>query len=360
MKKIKMLALILSFTMVLSACSQKTEPAKAPATTSETGSAGSSLEELPELSLTLGYSSPEGISGDVATKEGAKNLSDKTNNKFNITIYPAAQLGGDREEIEATQLGDQDIWKGATSALVTFIPELAIFDMPMAFADYNHDQIAKALNGEVGDFNDKISEKFDNAGLKLLGFSTTDISRTMSSNIPVHSIDDFKGIRIRTMENKYHINFWKEIGCSPTPVNFSELYIALQQGVVDAQENPVVGLVGSGQYEQQKYITDTNHILMVTCYIMNKAKYDGLTPAQIELLDGFINEVRDKEYELSKPENEAIEKKAKDAGIEFITLDEATKAAIKEKAQSTVDLVSKDVGQDLVDSLFNSLKETTK
>lgn len=181
--------------------------------------------------------------------------------------------------------------------------------------------------------------------------------RTMSSNIPLHSITDFSGIRIRTMENKYHINFWENVGASPTPINFSELYIALQQGVVDAQENPVVGLVGSGQYEQQKFITDTDHLLTISVLLMNKSKFDSLTSSQQEMLQIFSDRGAELEYIYGQDEYSKMAKIATDSGIEFIELDGDTKEYLKEKAQATVDLVAKDVGKDLVDSLFNSLEE---
>lgn len=315
------------------------------------------LKEGPELNLTLGHASPEGISIDLSVKEAAKELSDSTNEKMDITIFPAGQLGGDREQIEATQFGDQDIWKGASSALVSFVPEFAIFDMPMAFLGYSHEEIKSVLNGEVGDFKEKLEDKCRAAGFELLKINSNNMFRTMSSNIPLHSITDFSGIRIRTMENKYHINFWENVGASPTPINFSELYIALQQGVVDAQENPVVGLVGSGQYEQQKFITDTDHLLTISVLLMNKSKFDSLTSSQQEMLQIFADRGAELEYIYGQDEYSKMAKIATDSGIEFIELDGDTKEYLKEKAQATVDLVAKDVGKDLVDSLFNSLEE---
>ena len=359
MKKSKitlLMALVLSFSLLLTACGG-----------SETTNSGNGAEEIidlealkngSELSLILGYSAPEGNAGDKAVKEGAQALKEKSNGKFNLTVYPAGQLGGDREEIEATQLGDQDIFKGASSALVSFVPEFAVFDMPMAFTQYSREQVQKVLDGEIGDFNGKINAAIEKAGFKLLRIYTANTYRTMSSNIPVRSIDDFKGIRIRTMENKYHINFWNSLGASATPVNFAELYVALQQGVVDAQENALSGLVATGQYEQQDYVMDTNHILFFSTFVMNKAKYDSLTATQKQLLDEYISHVVDKEVELTAAENEAYAQQAKDHGLEFIDLDNATIEAMEEKAQSTIDMISTDVGQELVDSLFNSLEAT--
>jgi tripartite ATP-independent transporter DctP family solute receptor len=369
MKKFKitmLVALILSFYLLLIACDDSNSDINANGSetveTEETEETEETfdLEALkngPETSLILGYSAPEGNAGDKACKEGAAALSEKTNGKFNITVYPAGQLGGDREEIEAVQLGDQDIFKGASSALVTFVPDLAIFDMPMVFSQYSREQVQKVLDGEVGDFSEKINIAFEKAGFKLLRIYSTDTYRTMSSNIPVHSIEDFNGIRIRTMENKYHMNFWNSLGASATPVNFAELYVALQQGMVDAQENVVSGLVASGQYEQVDYIMDTNHILFFNTLVMNNAKYDSLTITQKQLLEEYISYVVDKEVELTADENEAYAQQAKDYGIEFIELDDATISAMNERAKSTVDMISNDVGQDLVDSLFNSLEQ---
>lgn len=360
MKKSKitvLMALALSVSLILTACGGSETETNTNSPQNEQSFDLEDLKDGPETSLILGYSAPEGNAADMAVKEGAADLKEKTNGKFTVEVYPAGQLGGDREQIEAVQLGDQDIFKGASSALVSFIPELAIFDMPMTFSQYSRDQVQKVLDGEVGDFNEKINTTFEKAGFKLLRIYSTDTYRTMSSNIPVYSMEDFNGIRIRTMENKYHMNFWNSLGASATPVNFSELYVALQQGMVDAQENIVSGLVSSGQYEQVDYIMDTNHILFFNTLVMNKAKYDGLTSTQKQLLEEYISFVVDKEVELTADENAAYAQQAKDSGIEFIELDEATISAMQEKAQSTVDMISQDVGQDLVDSLFNSLEQ---
>jgi len=100
-------------------------------------------------------------------------------------------------------------------------------------SDLSYEQIDKVISGEVGDFNEKISAAYEKAGFKLLKLYSARQYRVMSTNKVINNIEDFKGIRIRTMENKYHMNFWNSLGASATPLNFAELYLALQQGVVD-------------------------------------------------------------------------------------------------------------------------------
>ena len=344
MKKKSFLLIISIILLLTTACSKEEDKEN-------------SNESKSKISFKAGHSSPEGISIDKSIKEAAEDLKENSDGRLSLEIYPAGQLGGDREQIEAIQFGDQDIWKGASSALVPFIGDFAVFDMPMIFGDYTHEEIQKVLSGEVGSFREIMNKKAEEKGLVLISLSSNETYRTMSTNVPIKTIDDFSQVRIRTMENKYHIKFWEDVGAKPTPVNFSELYVALQQGVVNSQENPVVGLVGSGQYEQQKYITDTNHLLTISCMVMNKGKYDALSDEDKKLINEFSNENVDLEYKYGKEEYGAMKKKAEDYGIEFIVLDDNIKKQLKDRAKGTIDLVSSDVNKEVVDSLFSSLKE---
>jgi tripartite ATP-independent transporter DctP family solute receptor len=351
--------LILSMTLFsLAGCGNSAAPGgETPAPSTEAPDYDA-LKAGPVLNLSIGYASAEGTAGDRIIRENIAKLEIDSNNKFKFEIYPAAQLGGDREMAESVQLGDQDILMGAPSPLISFVPELAILDMPMAFSGYTFDQIDKVTKGEVGDFKEKISAAYEKAGFKLLTLYSTRQFRVMSSNKLINNIEDLKGIRIRTMENKYHMNFWNALGASATPVNFAELYLALQQGVVDAQENPIAVLVLNGFAEQQKYSIETNHILFFVNMIMNLDTWNSLTPAQQVMLQEMINNAADQTAAIGEKDNDEFKAKAVEQGVEIIVPNAELLAAMKEKTQSTVDMIKTDVGQDLVDSLLNSLEQS--
>lgn len=360
----KLMVWMLLFSMVmfsLTGCgggtaAEKETPAETPAASAEEPDF-EALKAGEELVLSVGYASAEGTASDLILRENVEILDQASNGKITFDIYPAAQLGGDREMAESVQLGDQDILLSAPSPLISFIPELALLDLPMAFAGYSYEQIDKVTSGEVGDFYDKISAAYEKAGFKLLKLYSARQYRVMSTNKVINNMEDFNGIRIRTMENKYHMNFWNSLGASATPLNFAELYLALQQGVVDAQENPVAVLVLNGLYEQQKYVIDTNHVLFFHNYIMNLDTWNSLTPAQQAMIQEMIDDTALQTAEIGEEDDANFRQKAADAGVEFITPDETLLSAMKEKAQDTAEMIATDVGQGLVDSLFNSLDQ---
>lgn len=357
-KQIVVWMLILSMTLFsLAGCGNSAAPGgETPAPSTEEPDF-EALKDGPVLNLSLGYASAEGTASDLIIRENIAKLDAVSNGKIKFEIYPASQLGGDREMAESVQLGDQDILMGAPSPLISFVPELAILDLPMAFSGYTFDQIDRVTKGEVGDFREKISAIYEKAGFKLLTLYNTRQFRVMSSNKLINTVDDFKGIRIRTMENKYHMNFWNSLGASATPVNFAELYLALQQGVVDAQENPIAVLVLNGFAEQQKYSIETNHILFFANMIMNLDTWNSLSPAQQIMLQEMIDTAAAQTGAVGEKDNEDFKAKAIEQGLEIVVPSAELLNTMQEKAQSTVDMIKTDVGQELVDSLFNSLEQ---
>lgn len=132
-------------------------------------------------------------------------------------------------------------------------------------------------------FGRKISGVYEEGGYKLLGIADHGF-RVMSTNKKVASIDDFKGQKIRTMENPYHLDFWKSIGANPTPMSFAEVYIGLQQNTIDAQENPYEVIVANRLYEQQDYIVETNHLPHLITLIMNDDFYEDMPLANQKIV----------------------------------------------------------------------------
>lgn len=318
-------------------------------------SQGSDDGGLKPITISIGYASAEGQSGDIIVKEEAARILEESDGKFKFDIYPAAQLGGDREMAESVQLGDQGIIFGAPSPLVSFVPEVAILDMPMAFAGYSWDEIDAVMNGDVGDFRAKMDAAYEKAGFKLLSLFSSQMYREMSSNKPVKTIEDFNGIRIRTMENKFHMNFWNSLGASATPINFAELYLALQQGLVDAQENPIAVVVLNGLFEQQDYIIMTDHVLFFLEFVMGLDTYNNLSAEQKVLLDDFIASSSPRIAASGGSDDEMFTAMAIEKGVEFLEPSDKLVADMKKVAQKTSAMIAEDVGKDLVDSLFDSL-----
>ena len=198
-------------------------------------------------------------------RDFAKRVEEKSNGKIKVETYSDSQVGGDSEIFEACQGGNISFVFQATSPQVSFIPEAAVLDAPMAFD--NIEIARKVLDGELFE---KLKKYYSEKGVELLGIADQGFRET-TSNKRIEKLSDFKGLKIRTMENPYHIKFWKALGANPTPMSYSEVYIGIQQGTIDAQENPLEAIIVPRFYEQQDYLVNTNHFIHpVTCIASSK------------------------------------------------------------------------------------------
>jgi len=356
MKKIFSLIIILALAINLAACGSNNNSNAPSQQSGNTSQPSDKTTGEPEYTLQLAgaYSSSGDTPRAMATQKIKELIEKNSNGKIKVEIYLDNQLGGDREITEGCQQGNIAMVSQTTAPQVTFIPKLAIFDMPLIFD--NLDIANKVLSGP---FRDKISQEYEKAGFKLL-LMTPIYYRETTTNKAINKIDDFKGIKIRTMENKYHLAFWKALGANPTPLNFNELYVALQQGTVDAQENPYEVILASKFYEVQKYVVNTHHIAFLLTIIMNKQLYDSMPSEYQKIIDESMNEVSEYLFNESKAQNDQMLAKLKDNGMNVIELSPDLQQKMKEAATGVYDLIRKDVGDEFVDELMKAIDEAKK
>lgn len=222
--------------------------------------------------IPLATASPEDTVTQLFAEAFADEVARLSDGRIEIQVYPNSTLGGDRDLLESCADGDIPFIVQNTAPQVAFLPELAIFDLPCVF-----DSIADCRTAlDQTAFSAQISKIYTNGGYHLLGMADQGF-RVMSSNRPVENMADFKGQKIRTMENPYHLAFWKSLQANPTPMNFSEVYIGLQQHTIDAQENPYEVILSNRLYEQQDYIVETNHLPHLISLITNEAFFQSFS-----------------------------------------------------------------------------------
>jgi len=195
-----------------------------------------------------------------------------SNGQIQVDIFPSGQLGGESTVISSLRTGDIEMTVVNTAALVPFTPKLNVMALPFAFP--NHQVAYEVLDGEFGQYVSAMLE--DEMGVVGLGFWDALDFRQLTSNRPIHSPEDLRGLRIRTMENPIQLAIWNELGASPTPIAFAELYTSLQQGTVDAQENPLELVTMMRFHEVQDYVTLTNHLFQTGQAIMSPRFYHSL------------------------------------------------------------------------------------
>ena len=197
-------------------------------------------DEVQRYAWPLATASPEDTVTQIYAEKFAEEVEELSDGKMKIQVYPNGTIGGDRELLESCKDGDIPFVIQNTAPQVTFMPDLAVFDIPCRFSTI--DEVREKVDDP--EFYWLLENVYENGGYKLLGYADQGF-RVMSTNKKVESLADFKGQKIRTMENSYHMDFWKKLKASPTPMSFSEVYIGLQQGTIDAQENPYEVIVSN-------------------------------------------------------------------------------------------------------------------
>jgi tripartite ATP-independent transporter DctP family solute receptor len=224
--------------------------------------------------LKIGYATTKdshyGVGSTVFCDEVAKG----TQNRYTCQHFPNSALGGEREEIEAVQLGTQDVVNTSTGPLGNFVPEVKIFDIPFLFRDYNHAR--HTMDGKIGQ---DVLHKMAAKGLIGLAWTENGFRHMTNSKHPIVHASDAAGLKMRTMENKVHMEGYKTFGILPTPMAFPELFTALQQGTVDGQENPIPVILSAKFSQVQKYLSLTGHVYSPAVIILSPAVWNKLSAA---------------------------------------------------------------------------------
>lgn len=223
----------------------------------------------------LGTSSPDDTVTQLFAEKFAEEVSRLSDGKMRIQVYANSVVGGDRELLESCKDGDIPFVVQNTAPQVAFMPDIAVFDMPVLFDSIS--DVRRVVDNPI--FLQRISKVYQRGGYELLGYADQGF-RVLTTNERVQTLDDFKGQKIRTMENPYHLQFWKQLGANPTPMTFSEVYIGLQQGTIDAQENPYEVVVSNKLYEQQDYVVETNHLPHLISLIVSEKFMKKLSESQ--------------------------------------------------------------------------------
>ena len=257
--------------------------------------------------------------------------------EMEIQVYPQSTLGGDRELMESCKDGDIPFVVQSPAPQVSFMPELCVFDTPCVFDDIEE---ARAAIDDP-EFFSVIQGIYEDAGYQILGMADQ-CFRVMTSSEPFTGMESFKGQKIRTMENTYHIQFWNAVGASPTPMTFSEVYIGLQQGTIDAQENAYELIVSAKLYEQQEVLVQTNAVPDYITLIVSDDFFRDLDKEQQQIVREAAAIAQDERREQREEELAA-------EGMEIVEIDQQTWEEMQEACQPVYENVRKQAGDELVD-----------
>lgn len=216
----------------------------------------------------------------VGAQKFADLMKERTNGRITVKLYPSNQLGkGEREMTEGIQQGAIDLLVTSTGPLGGFSPSINILDFPFLFRDFKH--VDLVMDGAIGQ---KLLDDFGKANIKALAFWENGFRHLTNAKGPVKKAEDAKGLKIRTMENKVHLAAWKAAGLNPTPMAWGEVFTALQQKVIDGQENPIAVFYSSKLWDAgQKFFSLTGHVYSPSPFLMSPKAFNALPKADQEI-----------------------------------------------------------------------------
>ena len=263
-------------TAVFAGCGSSSTGSAAGSTAASTGSAAASGSAAAatgdaEYSMIAGTTTPDAHPYNLGLVKMGELINEKTNGAVKLDVFGNSQLGGERDLIEGLQLGSVQVTCVSTAPLSGFTDMFLVFDLPFIFE--TTEQARAVLDSEVGM---QILHSVDDQGLVGLAWFENGFRQVTNNVRPITVPDDLKGIKIRTMENQMHMAAFQIMGADPTPMAMGDVFTALQQGTIDAEENPVPIVETNKFYEVQKYISMTGHIFSPAPVFIAKDYYDAM------------------------------------------------------------------------------------
>lgn len=280
-------------------------------------------------------------------------LEERSDGRILLEVYPNGSLGAERETLESLQRGDCDFAISSTAPLVMFNPQMAVFDIPFLMLpredmEQTFRSLFTVMDSEPAQ---ELLGTLSESGLHGIAFTTLGF-RQMTANKPIETIEDLKGLKLRTMENKYHMALWQELGANPTPMASSEVFTALEQGTIEAQENEYGSIYNMKYYEAQDYLINTNHILSSVALTMSEKTYQALPDDLRDIVLECCDEMVDYWREESILEAKNCLEELRENGMTVIEPDVAELQRMSEAVEPVRESIRQDIGEELVNSII--------
>jgi TRAP-type transport system periplasmic protein len=294
-----------------------------------------------QTEIKFGHVGEPGSLFDLSAQEFAKRANAKLGNKAKVTVYGSSQLGGDGELMKKLKLGTVDLALPST-VMSSQVPAFGVFEMP--YLVKNREQMAKIRDQVVVPMLEPIAEK---SGYHIIGVWENGFRQITNSKHPIKVPSDLQGIKLRVPGGTWRVKMFKAYGANPSPLAFSEVFVALQTGVMDGEENPLAQIYPARFYEVQKYLSMTGHVY-TPAYVTAGASWSRL-PADVQkILADTAIEMQPEVYKIAAGLDESLFKKLKDAGMQ---INDADKDAFIKASKPIYEEFAKEVpgGKELID-----------
>lgn len=266
------------------------------------------------LEIKIGHVGEPGSLFNESAEHFVKLANSRLAGKATVVNFGSSQLGSDKEMMQKVKLGTLDIAVPSTY-MSTVFDEFGVFEMPYLIKDRQHmSRVEKDVINPI--LSKNLEEK---TGYKVLAVWENGFRQITNNTRPINIPEDLKGIKLRVPEGKWRVRMFQAYGANPTPMGFSEVFIALKTGTIDGQENPYTQITSAKFQEVQKYLSITNHVYTPAFVIVHKSAWDKLPADVRKILEQAAKETQPFVYKKAAEFDESLLKVVKDAGVKINT-----------------------------------------
>ena len=303
-----------------------------------------------DIQMSVAYSGAPGAEEDLAAKQFEKWIKERTKGQIDVKLFGSEQLGKEVDVVSGLQLGSVDMSIMGTTIHEQAAPKYNIWSAYYIFG--SSDEVAHILNGPIGQ---KVNaEMLKNKGIRMIGYGLRG-PRDLTSNRPIKEPGDAKGLKIRIPLQPIYVDSWKELGAQPVAIAYGELYMALKQGVVDSQENPLSYIYTPAFYEVQKYVNVTEHQRAFFSYVVSEKFFQSLTPELQKVIVQTGKDITVYHNNLQNEMESQWKQKLIDKGMVFVASDQA---AFKKRLMDIPNKYASQWAPGLYQEIQKEIKET--
>jgi tripartite ATP-independent transporter DctP family solute receptor len=314
-----------------------------------------SAQDIKERTIKFAHQNPVGHPIVMGMEKFADLVKAKSGGKIKVNLFPGGVLGSDQANVSALQGGSLEMVVLNTGILASQVKELSIFDFPFLFA--NTKEADAIVDGPVGK---KLHAKLEEKGMVGLTYFELGFRNITNSKRPLNKVEDIAGLKLRVIPNPINVDWVKALGANPTPLPFTEVYAAMEQGAIDGHENPITVINANKFYEVQKYLALTNHQYNPQSVIISKKFWDTLSATEKKL----IADSADEAAKYQRVQNRIVMTTALDNvkknGMAVTEFSAAEVAKLREKMKPVVAKYSASVGEATVNEVMTELAKLRK
>lgn len=299
--------------------------------------------DFKERTIRVSHVVPKDHPFQVGIEKFAEIVAQKTGGRMKMRGYPDGQLGAELQSISSAQGGVLEMTLVSTAATASVVKEFGVYDLPFLFND--HKEADLVLDGPVGR---KLLDKLQERNLVGLCYFENGFRHVTNSRRPITKAEDFKGLKIRTIQNPVFIDIFNNLGANATPMPFTEVFTALESKAIDGQETPYSNIYGNKFYEVQKHVSNTGHIYGAAVVLVGRKFWDQLHASEQKVLQESCNAARDFERTYNRAEDPKLLAQIKAKGAIYTEVAPAERARMRELLKPVYEKYARNLGEDVV------------